>query len=113
MINIVPNVPSSCRVFGQLYWDDDRTLLGEDMVDVLLPNGILVSCGWYAEGDANGRYVVAVTDRFHCLRRVETKSVSDARKHVERLAVAFSSPVVLVSDSASAERTNVPVEICA
>lgn len=51
-----------CEVYGALYESDDFFDLGEDMVDVVLPNGVLVSAGWVPEGDPNGQYRVAITN---------------------------------------------------
>ena len=50
MIKLNPSVPTNHKVSGNLYSDADHSILGEDMVDVLIPNGVLISCGWYPEG---------------------------------------------------------------
>jgi hypothetical protein len=54
-----PSVPG-CKVSGQLYASDNKKLLGEDMLDVVLPNGFLITAGWYPEGDPLGKYRLSV-----------------------------------------------------
>lgn len=54
-------------VHGSLAIGTNNQLLSEDMVDVELPNGILISTGWYPEGDINGSYKISVTKGFNLL----------------------------------------------
>lgn len=46
-----------CEIYGQVYWTDDHDGMSEDMVDVRLPNGILVSAGW---SSVDNKYVITV-----------------------------------------------------
>lgn len=89
MIRLTPTTPENCDVRGRIYWDPNLTILGEDMVDVMLPSGILISCGWYPEGDPAGRFVITASEGFEELRRVETTKVIDALSIVESLTSAF------------------------
>jgi len=83
MLKLVPTTLEGCEVSGFIYWDDDLTILGEDMLDVLLPTGVLVSCGWYPEGDANGAYRITASAGFSELMRIETRNVFEAYEYVE------------------------------
>jgi hypothetical protein len=52
--------PVNCQVIGSLYESDDPSELGQDMLEVILENGILIDAGWYPEGDPSGCYVISV-----------------------------------------------------
>lgn len=54
-------LPGGCKVVGALYGAGDPRDLGEDMLDVTLPNGCLISAGWYPEGSPDGSYRISVT----------------------------------------------------
>lgn len=105
MIRVFPNLPDGCDVSGHIYWDDNPRVMGEDMLDVLLPNGILISCGWYPEGNPAGSYRITASEGFDERRRVETKSVTEARMIVEQLCRLFSSSAFFLSESASSRFT--------
>lgn len=49
-----------CVVVGALYQSDDPYELGQDMLEVRLPNGKHINAGWYPEGSPNGKYRVSV-----------------------------------------------------
>jgi len=85
MIKLTPNAPG-CKIVGYLYHSDDLSLLGEDMAEVALPNGVLVSAGWYPEGDPQGAYRILATSGLQCLRDAETKNVHEALARVEAFA---------------------------
>ena len=53
-------IPSEwgCIVRGALYSSDDPDDLSEDMIEVRLPNGMLVCAGWC---DSDSRYEITVT----------------------------------------------------
>ena len=112
MIKLHPDVPADCQVFGFIYWHEIPRARGEDMVDVQLPNGLLVSCGWYPEGDANGSYRITASEGFHDLRRIETKSVYEAVFLVGNLARLFNGSFVAVSETDS-PAVNGPLAPCA
>lgn len=103
MRNLIPNVPPGCQVIGHIYWDSDHRVLGEDMLDLQLANGILISCGWYPEGSPNGSYRITVGEGFHEIRRTSRKNDFEACAVVERFALDFSGPVSFTSESASLE----------
>lgn len=48
-----------CEVVGFLYSCDDPKDLGQDMVEVRLPNGIRINAGWYPEGSSEGSYRIS------------------------------------------------------
>jgi hypothetical protein len=104
MIRVNPTIPPDCAAVGSIYWDDNPAILGEDMLEVTLPYGRLVSCGWYPEGDPAGCFRITVSEGFEELRRVETKSIFDARSKVEQLCREFSAPVLRLSDTAASGR---------
>src|SRR5438093_7544621 len=104
MIRVTPKIPHGCTAVGSIYWDDTPAVLGEDMLEVALPYGQLVSCGWYPEGDPTGRYRVSVSEGFEELRRVETASISEAQAAVEQLCQEFSAPVLRLSETVASDR---------
>lgn len=111
MIRLHPTVPNDCQVFGFLYWHQNPRARGEDMVDVQLPNGLLISCGWYPEGDANGCYRITVSEGFQEIQRRETDSVHMAKYLVESLALQFGSYFkygIFVSDTIIGTRAQMP-----
>ena len=59
-VSIHPPSEVTCEVIGFLYSCDDPRELGQDMVEVRLPNGIRINAGWYPEGDPDGCYHVSV-----------------------------------------------------
>lgn len=61
MTEIHTPIPEGCHAVGCIYADADRSILGEDMLDVTLPNGVLVSVGWYPECDPKGQYRIIVS----------------------------------------------------
>lgn len=54
-------LPEGCKVVGALYGAEDPRDLGEDMLEVSLLNGRLISAGWYPEGSPDGSYRISVT----------------------------------------------------
>jgi hypothetical protein len=108
MIRLTPTVPEDCDVIGQLYWDEDRTVLGEDMIDIVLPNGKLISCGWYPDSDPNGAYKISVSDGFEELESIEISDVHVARSILEDLVVDFGHKVRFTSASSSEFKNSSP-----
>lgn len=92
MIRLTPSVPEGCEVTGRIYWDRNAAMLGEDMLDVLLPNGVLVSCGWYPESSPSGSFRITASEGFDERRRVETRDPHAALDAVETLVRAFYGP---------------------
>jgi hypothetical protein len=106
MTTIEPVVPLGCALSGYLYDDQDKRILGEDMVEVLLSNGILVSAGWYPESSPQGKYRVLATEGFDCLRDESTDDVYVAKELVESFARVLSRRSFLLSETSM---TNVPL----
>ncbi len=67
----------------------DRSLLGEDMVEVKLPNGILIVAGWYPEGDSSGNYRVVASEGFEQLTRRETRDIAMALSFIEEMVTVY------------------------
>jgi len=87
---IKPAFPPDCQVSGFLYECDVKHEQGEDMLDVVLPNGILVSAGWYPDGDPSGSYCVLVYRGYERLIPViESKTVDEAAAEIERCVRQF------------------------
>jgi hypothetical protein len=93
-----PNVSSKCEVHGRLAGGDAR-LLSEDMVDIVLPNGLLISAGWYPEGDPNGGYLIAVTSGFDVISEANTANPHSAIEIIEELAESHMDPMACVAAS--------------
>lgn len=90
---ITPALPSGCRSVGFLYDAQDQRELGEDMLDVALPNGLLIIAGWYPEGDGSGCYRVSlVRDYDEVAPPRETTSIDEAAKFVETFARDYGGP---------------------
>ncbi|HVC94628.1 MAG TPA: hypothetical protein VND64_13095 [Pirellulales bacterium] len=94
MNKITPDLPkkSGCTVTGFLYDSDDPCDLGQDMVEVETPTGVLIEAGWYPEGDAAGSYRIAATRGLsYVLPPTYTRDVREAAGMIEKLACAFST----------------------
>lgn len=106
MIKLIPNAPSDCEVIGYIYSDHDSSILGEDMVEVVLPNGILVSAGWYPEGDPNGEYRINATKGLKYVVRSTAKDANEANEIVEDFVRQLhDGGMVIVSDSTFQDTT--------
>jgi|GEM_PF-3503705 len=83
-------LPQDCQVFGCLYDSTDKRRLGEDMLDVVLPNGLLITAGWYPEGSEQGGYQVSIQRGLdQLIPRIESTAVDDAAQHVQALVGQF------------------------
>jgi hypothetical protein len=83
-------LPPECDVVGYLYHDPDPAGRGQDMVEVHLPNSIVIDAGWYPEGEPGGRYRIAV----HLgSRRLEpyrgTRNIDELARRLEQMAVRY------------------------
>lgn len=97
MRTIEISLPSdmNCRVYGQLIESNDPFDLSQDMVDVLLPNGLRISAGWYPDGDPNGQYVVLVMSGLSLFSGpCESKDVWETAETIRELAFAYCGDVV-------------------
>lgn len=75
-----------CEVAGFLYSADSAEALGEDMLDVSLPGGVLVTAGWYLEGAASGQYRVSVYDHDEIVVSLFSLDVDQAARDVRHLS---------------------------
>jgi len=70
------------------------------MLDVILPNGLLISAGWYPEGDQKGRYWVAVHRGLQeVIPAIESETAAQAVVDVEQLAAEFIGRGVILPRS--------------
>lgn len=106
---VVPNVPPECRVIGWLYDSPDRTLLGEDMVEVILQNGVLVSAGWYPGGNTNGTYRIVASEGFDRLMSQETSDVLSAKVIIEDYVRMLHDGKILSYSDSTEQTFRLPV----
>jgi hypothetical protein len=101
MYECKPYVPEcGAEVVGHLYEDEDRSVQSEDMIDVLLPNGILISGGWYPEASIQGHYRVAVTEGLtDVVPPKECESIDEACCYIQEVAFRFVQHAFNVSGS--------------
>ncbi|MBX9790920.1 MAG: hypothetical protein K2Y37_18535 [Pirellulales bacterium] len=94
-------LPTNCQAHGFIYEADSEADLSEDMLDVVLPNGILITAGWFTdENGKNGAYRVEVYRGYHELvRPLRSKTGSEASQDVTTLAQRFVERNLSVSDS--------------
>lgn len=78
MIRVDPKVPDDCSVSGYLYFTSDKTGLSEDMIEIILPNGILVTGGWGPEGIEDGFFNVVATCGCEIIMKGVTRNVDVA-----------------------------------
>ncbi|MBY0525065.1 MAG: hypothetical protein K2R98_16795 [Gemmataceae bacterium] len=50
------------KVSGEIYQPVEIDMLTQDMLQVVLDNGVIIDVGWYPEHDPDGEYVVIVFD---------------------------------------------------
>jgi hypothetical protein len=98
------SLPADCEVVGELYDSPDPAARGEDMIEVHLPNGVVIDAGWYPEGAQDGAYRVALYLGSERLTpNFRTRDINAAAKRIQEVAwesVASSAapmltPVVL------------------
>ena len=89
-----------CTVRGYFYDSNDRRDLGQDMIEVSLPNGILVTGGWIPDGDPSGNYQI---EAWHGLNRVSgpisAKTVNAAYDVLAHVVDALRKDVLSLSDA--------------
>jgi hypothetical protein len=96
--------PQGCKVQGFLYESDSKYEHSQDMLDISLPNGILIIAGWFPDGDPSGAYRVSVFRGYNeIVPSSECLNIDDAANDVnERIQEFFGRNLVaLASDSAS------------
>jgi hypothetical protein len=88
----VPPSGVRCHVVGAVYESRNPRELSEDMLDVELPNGIVICAGWYAYDRSNPGYFVNVLSAVgETLDRVPATSALDAIQSVRELTTLYSS----------------------
>ncbi len=91
-------------ISGSLYYEADPRLRGEDMVEVRLANGLLISCGWYPEGQIDGCYLITVSEGLEFVRSpIELDNINDARQVIETMASHYSQDFYSNSHTSSTE----------
>lgn len=93
MKKIPIQIPEDCKAVGCLYESDDHRDLGEDMMDISLPHGLLLSVGWYPEGDKSGSYVVTLTKLWSFVEGpFRSTDPHETAKHICSLIKNFNEP---------------------
>jgi hypothetical protein len=83
-------LPAGCQIAGDLYDAPEPAGRGEDMIEITLPNGVIIDAGWYPEGDPKGRYRVAAhygTEKL--LPHLGTGDVQSLASLIEHVACAL------------------------
>jgi hypothetical protein len=89
-------------VTGEIASDDNPLILSEDMVEVALPNGVLVYAGWYEGDNDPGKYRIYVDYELNRLiPYIETDDPYEAAYDVATLAAEYHRYPLQVSDSES------------
>lgn len=95
-VDIHPQI--ACEVVGFLYSSDDPRDLGQDMLEVRLPNGIRINAGWYPEGSPAGCYRISVGGAYE-LPPVEREDIDEVAREIETLIARLSNRSVQWADS--------------
>ncbi len=100
---IVPGLPKGCQICGFLYEADAKEQLSQDMIDVVLPNGVLITGGWYPDRDPNGKYRVSVYHGYdEIIPPIESDGIGRAIQDIEECTASFvGRNLYLASDSGS------------
>lgn len=107
IIDVIMPTDLGCQVHGSLIASNDPRDLGEDMVDVLLPNGLLISAGWFPESDPKGGYRLTVANGLN--RFAGPFYLDDVEQTKDALidfAISYSSGVVRVSATDTTNATD-------
>ncbi len=80
-------VPQGSLVHNFLYPDLQAEDLSEDLVHVVLPNGIVIDAGWFPHADPNGHFVIRATEGAQELACIELVD--------EVLGTSLSDPYVV------------------
>jgi hypothetical protein len=99
----IPISPELARyVTGEIVSDANSLILSEDMVEIDLPNGVLVYAGWYERGTDSGKYRIYVDyDLGRLIPYIETDDPYEAANEVATLAAQFARRSCQVSDAES------------
>lgn len=85
-LNITVPVECDAKIVGFLYDEPVATLRSADMIEILLPNGVLIEAGWHPEGSAAGSYLVTASLEFEFLvPPMRLSSIYEVRNHIEFL----------------------------
>jgi hypothetical protein len=102
---------SDCEITGFLYEADCPQCLGEDMMDVVLPNGILITAGWYPEGSPRGTYRICVY-RGHdeLIPPIASRDIDQIACDLEMLASTYRDRDFRAVSDAESHRTAIVVQ---
>jgi hypothetical protein len=76
-------VPDECEVRGAIYESNDARDLSEDMLEISLPGGLLIQCGWQ-----DSAYVVElVRGLSHLIEPVRVRTAAEAGAIVQGFAM--------------------------
>lgn len=83
-ISIAPDL--GCLVRGCIVASNNPADLSEDMLEIAMPNGLLVCAGWEPESDPNGQYIVTLSGGMRLLNEpYETSDALDAVQKVQEI----------------------------
>jgi len=90
-VNHIPELPADCTIFGSIIEADNPDDLGEDMMDIVLPNGITIHAGW-----SQGSYMVtSVNDLFFLTPPSHYGSAKETARAIELLVQQFKEMSLL------------------
>jgi hypothetical protein len=88
-----PKFPDDAKVVGRVYSSDIPCCLSEDMLEVSLYNGILISCGFYHDGyidDPSGVYKIDASIGLDFIERRTSTNAEEGLKHVIELVDKYN-----------------------
>ena len=78
------------RIQGYLYETDDPRDCGEDMLEIILDNGVVITAGWSHEGDRHGHYLIsAFVDEDRMGQPIEVKSFDQLKEELDLAVERF------------------------
>src|SRR5262245_22264259 len=92
MRQIIPRIPPRAMIVGFILESDDFMDLSQDMLEVSLPDGVLIKCGWYPDSSPSGSYRVSVSRGLRQIARpVFSHDADVAAEDVAHLAFHFAA----------------------
>ena len=89
----------NCQVTGELVESADPRDLSEDMIEIELPNGVLIDAGWYPESSPQGRYRVVASLGLNVIGQpLYASTVKEAEEHIRRQVHFRAQPVSINLD---------------
>lgn len=113
MATIELRLPAGAIVRGELPPAMDLDYLAEDILQVELPNGVIVDLGWLPAWDPSGSFVVSVY-RHNWQNQLRdqyfAQDIDDAAQALQRFAAEYSQMIVFGSSDTGHMSTEQKVE---